>query len=381
MPINVFNIYDFGAAGDGFTDDTVAISQALTRAIDKDGVLEIPPGKFLWKFPSNWALGEKQLSIKGYGPNVSRLLFGVAGGPSFNLAQYGIHQPYGINIQDIGLYPTVPAAGTALKISHGNPTSSNEHFTTPVILRNVIAASNDDTWWSDGIDLTACWEPTLTDVIVSGNAARGVWNNMGGVGIRLNRMCVNATLTNVKMNFWGVGLQAHADQGFNTEGTFCSNCSMVAVKRGVWLKGNPNVGAGRISTLTWMGGLIENRVGGVTGGSAAFHLENIYTALINGVQCITETIDKNVEYTYGFCLQDCGGVIINACDINAYTHGVLTTGASHAISVANNTFTNTAAQVVFNEGTYDSRSYGNVRFNGDISEVDHDGRNKIGFYS
>lgn len=381
MPTHVYNPLDFGAAGNGLTDDTIAISQALTRAIDNEGVLEIPPGKFLWANPSSWAIGNKQLSIKGYGPNVSRLLFGHAGGPSLNLAQNGIHQPYAVNIDGVGLYPIVAGAGTALRISHGNPSSSNEHFVSPVIIRNVVAGSDDDRWWSNGIDLTACWNPVLTDVTVSGNAARAVWNNMGGVGVRLNKMCVNARLTNVAMNFWAAGLLAHADEVHNTEGIFCSNCTMVAVKRGVWLKGNPNAGAGRISTFTWQGGLIENRVGGVVGGSAAFHLESIHTALINGVQCITESITANVENTYGFCLQDCGGVVINTCDINAYTHGVLTTGASHAISVANNTFTNVAEQVVFNPGTYDSRSYGNVRFNNVISEVDHDGSNKIGFYS
>lgn len=368
MPTHVFNPIDFGAIGDGLTDDTVAISQALTRAIDKDGVLEIPPGKFLWKFPSNWALGEKQLSIKGYGPNVSRLLFGVAGGPSFNLAQYGIHQPYGINIQDVGLYPTVPAAGTALKISHGNPTSSNEHFTTPVILRNVIAASNDDTWWSNGIDLTACWEPTLTDVIVSGNAARGVWNNMGGVGVRLNRMCVNATLTNVKMNFWGVGLQAHADQGFNTEGTFCSNCSMVAVKRGVWLKGNPNVGAGRIHTLQWMGGMVENRVGGVHGGSAAFHIENTWGVSIQGCQMIPETTECP-ETTYGVVVQDCKNVMIGGCDINAYHKGFYTTGECSGLIVCGNSFVHCETPVTFNAGVTASVAKNNINNDGVLADI------------
>ena len=43
----VFNIKDFGASGDGVTDDTNAVLRAISNCTVNSGVLYIPTGKFV----------------------------------------------------------------------------------------------------------------------------------------------------------------------------------------------------------------------------------------------------------------------------------------------------------------------------------------------
>lgn len=373
MTKNVFNPYDYGADGNGITNDTNAVNNALAAAIDNEGVFYVPPGRFrvngFRQDASVVSLG--QLSIRGEGSNVSRILMNGANGLNLTFDQLGIHQPFGLNMSDIGFYPIGPC-GTAFSMSYGDPEATSEHFGPSLVMRNVVFASNEHDlgYWSNGVDLTSVWNPTLTDVFISGTAARGVWGDMCGVGLKLNRMDVNAVLNNVKTNFWKTGIQAHGTN-HNTEGIFATNCTMVGVHRGVWIAGNPeaNPKAPRISTLTWVGGMIENRFSkGVKGGLAAFHFERVWNASIIGCAMLPDTINC-LEPSYGVIAQDCNDVAVNGCGINAYHHGVLTTGECSAIVATGNMFTNTPSPVTFNQGCVNSRAAANVRNNGVIPDI------------
>lgn len=367
---------DFGAKADGLHDDSAAINAAIEAAILRQGSVELPPGRYLWTQPGDFLIRRNQLAIVGRSPNVSRLIVPGNNGPRFVLEQDNIHQPFGLHLEGLSFCALgAMGSGTALRVTAGRPVASNEHYDSPLRIRNVSVRSSSGGWWSNGIEVEGVWNPLLQDVFISGNSCGMDWNAMRGAAVNLRGMCVNAHLDNVRANFWAEGIKVHAES-HNTEGIFCSNCSMVAVKRGVWLRGNPAAGAGRISTFTWHGGLIENRVGGVKGGSAAFHLEHVWTALIQGSQMITETMET-LEETYGVIPQDCHGVVVTGCDINAYKKGVFTTGACRSINVHGNTFTNCPTQVEFTPGTTNSRSAGNTRTNNAPVEFDHTGANAI----
>jgi hypothetical protein len=43
----IFNIRDYGAVGDGTTDDTVAVLEAISKCMVNGGVLYIPSGTFV----------------------------------------------------------------------------------------------------------------------------------------------------------------------------------------------------------------------------------------------------------------------------------------------------------------------------------------------
>lgn len=374
----VFNIKDFGAVGDGYHDDHPAIQSALLCAIGCSGALYFPPGMFLCPNPITYPENSAKISFFGDGANVSTLYFQNCAGIDLSFSQNGQQQPYGLTMRNIGLR-ALGKCGTAIRVSYGAPPTTNDHNQPSLTLSNVQVMSDGEGSWDNGIDIEGAWNPLLENVWASGDSCGGNWNAMRGVGVNLRGMCVNAHLSNVRTNFWAVGLQAHSTDGRNTEGIFCNNCSMVGVKRGVWIKGDPLAPAPRISTLTWTGGLIECRVGGVTGGSAALHLEHVWTALISACQMITETISLNVENTYAVTLNECHGVVVTACDMNAFIFGLATVGACEAINTNGNTFTNTAVQTVFNAGTIRSRSYGHTLVNVDKQEWDPTGVNMIGW--
>ena len=47
LPKPVFNVFDFGAKGDGVTDDTDAIQQAINACINRSGTVLLHNGTFL----------------------------------------------------------------------------------------------------------------------------------------------------------------------------------------------------------------------------------------------------------------------------------------------------------------------------------------------
>lgn len=67
--LGVFNVKDYGAVGDGTTDDTTAIQAALDAAAAAGGgVVEVPTG--LYKFTSSLTVGE-QITLRGRGYAIS----------------------------------------------------------------------------------------------------------------------------------------------------------------------------------------------------------------------------------------------------------------------------------------------------------------------
>ena len=373
-----FNVYAYGAIGDGTHDDSAAIQAALEAAAAVSGSLYIPAGRFRISRPVGLLGLQSQVAIRGDGPNVS-VLVAYDGTDVLRLGfeQLGATQPWGLNLSDVG-FQAVGRAGTAITVSYGNPEMTSDHYRPSTVLRSVIVSSDQFGSWSNGINITAAWNITFSDVFISGDSAGGDWNAMSGHGIQLNRFCVNAHFSNVRCNFWAAGFFYHAEDGGNTEGIFFSNCSFIGTKRGVWITGDASAPAPRVSTMTWTGGLIECRVAGVEGGSAAFHLVNVWTALITGVQMIAETL-PTTHTTYGIFADNCAGLVVTGCDVNAWHYGLFTVGECRALNSHGNTYTNCETQNCFNHGTVASRSFGHVLFNNAANDQDHAGVNKLGF--
>jgi hypothetical protein len=381
--MTVFNIKAYGAAGDGVADDSANIRSAFEAAAAVNGAVYIPAGDYLCRSAIDLAELSSRFSVFGDGPNVSSILAKGCDGIRLAFEQDNGQQPYGVVMRGFGV-KAIGDAKRAIAISYGQPEVTNDHYRPAVTLTDMTIESGNAGSFANGVLLEGAWNPRVRNLFISGSAAHAQWNNLAGVGLELRGMCVNAHLADVTCNFWKTGLQAHGSAAGNTEGIFATNCSMVGVQRGVWIKGAPAVGAGRISTLTWTGGMIEGRFKGVkeANGKAAFHIEHVWTALITGAQMISDTIETD-GLSYGVVPQDCHGVVVTGCDINAFNRGVLTTGSCRGISVHGNTFTNVANQVHFTQGTSRSRSYGNVCVNNAPAEFDDNihgnDRNRMGW--
>jgi hypothetical protein len=224
----------------------------------------------------------------------------------------------------------------------------------------------------------------MTDCFISGGSFGGSWNNLSGRGIALHRSCVNSHFVNCQCNFWATGF--HYDTGLgpndhNTEGLFFSNCSFVAVLKGVHITANPNYLIGtvpvpRVSSFIWNGGIIELRSIGTPGGSAAFHLVRVNEIMINGTMMLNDTVDLT---SYAIFADACNTMSVVGCNVYSFTYGYLTTGTCRAVVTSSSTFVNCVTQVVYSPDTTESRSFGHVRFNTAASEVDQNGSNKMGW--
>lgn len=335
------NAKDFGLVGNGIADDTNAFLDMHGEAQLQRRAIYLPYGEYL--IADDLSLScDAPVVIYGDSQQASRIMFDNCPGLLYNFYQHGIQQPVGISMRNLGLAAR-GACGNGLSISYGNPTTTNDHYRGAVNLRDVAIESNDQGHWNGGLKLDGVWNATLDNVYASGNPCGGVWNDMAGSGLSLEGLCVNLKASNCRFNFWATGVYAHGIT-HNHEGLFFSNCSMVAVKRGVWVKGNPEYMAGsmpapRIHTFNWMGGMIENRCNGVTGGLAAFHLEHVWSSAIIGCQMITDTLET-LENSYGVIAQNCKRIMVQGCEINAYTFPIANTDVAEENVATGNTFPN-----------------------------------------
>jgi hypothetical protein len=341
------NARDFGLVGNGLADDTNAFRDMHGESQLQRRAIYLPYGDYL--ITDDLSLScDNPVVVYGDSQQASKLLFDGCPGLLYNFYQHGIQQPVGLVMRHLGLSAR-GGCGTGLSIGYGNPAVTNDHYRGAVNLRDVAIESSDQGHWIGGVKLDGVWNATLDNVYASGDPAGGVWNNMAGSGLSLEGLCVNLKATNCRFNFWATGVYAHGIT-HNHEGLFFSNCSMVAVKRGAWVKGNPEYMAGntlapRIHTFNWMGGMIENRFTGVTGGLAAFHLENVWSSSIVGCQMITDTL-ATLEASYGVIAQNCQRVMVSACEINAYQYAIATTGESGGHCFRDNAIANCSSGVV-----------------------------------
>ena len=374
----IFNVRNFGATGNGYTPDTAAIQSAVMAALASNGAVYFPPGQYLITAEIFFPTTAARIAFFGDGSNVSVIYTKECAGLNLNFAQNGAQQPYGATIRNLGIR-ALGQCPLVIRVSYGQPEVSNDHNQPSLTISNVLVASDGEGSFLDGILIEGAWNPTLENVFISGDSHGGNWNELAGTGLELRGYCVNAHLTNVRTNFFQTGLMAHGTAAGNTEGIFCDNCSMVGTQRGVWIKGAP-LGTGRISTFEWRGGLIECRFTGVgeQHGKAAFHFERLWTGIVSGCQMLGDTIATQ-GISYGVIPQECHGIVVSACDINAFNQGVFTTGDCRGINVNGNTFTNVSRQVAFTNGTISSRSYGHTLVNDTPSELDQSGKNKMGF--
>jgi hypothetical protein len=420
----VFDVTKFGAVGDGSTNDYAAISSALTAALASDGTLYFPQGRYRINTALSFSNATHNITLKGDGPNVSVIVVGATGvnGVNFNFDQVGGGQPYGLVIEDLGFACTVAPAGTAIVVS-ANPGSggvSNEHQLPTVTIRNThvrsdYANSGGQYTWSNGVDITDCWNVCMTDCYLSGSAAGNVWTNLTGKGIALHRSCVNSHFLNCHCNFWATGFfydTGSGDDDPNTEGLFFSNCSFVAVRRGVSITGNANatinagnpvtagsfvagkrykivsagttnftaigapnnnvgtyftatgVGAGtgtaylrsydvaRVALLSWTGGLVEMRAA-----IAGFDLDHVEGILVTGMEIIHNEPSGTL---YGIRCSTCSDAAIRGVEFFAIDYGIFTTNTCKAVSASGCVFRGGTTHTTFGSGTTESTSYGHV---------------------
>jgi hypothetical protein len=233
---NYLNVKNFGAVGDGTTDDTAAIQAALnyvaanqkiTGSFYVGGSIYIPFGRY--KISSQLVFTGGSISIYGDGPFSSSLFWTAAGGISITL----ISNECRVNFTDLDLQAATSNAGTALSIVGVGAASSNFQN---AYLNNVYFWSDYGTsYWTKAIDFQDIWHFVLDSVFFKGATDPTYWGDF----VTLKGKSIDGRILNCYA--YGANRAVYVNSS-TLEGLRIDNCSFVAVNRGVYKptsSGNP----------------------------------------------------------------------------------------------------------------------------------------------
>lgn len=188
-----FSVIDFGATGDGTTDDTAAIQAAITAASVADGRVWIPRG--VYKVTSTITIASKHISIEGAGPNSTQISIPA----TFTLGGLGV-------FVFTSTYPNLPEMSKTqyavknLKIRFAQPdeaaTTNFVHYPYALYFDAVGAIE------IDSVTIECAWEAVnLTNS--SGGQINHLWYSAFSTGLNVDATANNLAVNDLKAWIFG----------------------------------------------------------------------------------------------------------------------------------------------------------------------------------
>ena len=227
---DIVSIKDFGAKGDGTTDDTSAIQDALDYAETLNCALFVPAGTYICSSAITYS-GSNNFSftIYGEGSYISQLVFtGATDGLVVTFADWrdGIFE-----IRNLGLFANYNGSTTALKVSCTTYTSSGT-AKGPTIDNVYVAhrpfsdaATNH---WTNGMYFKNIPHPCINNCWIQGSSDATPL----GIGIQFDDQVITPIVTNSHIYLWSKGIFV---DGTDTEGVHISDCQIIANYDGVYV--------------------------------------------------------------------------------------------------------------------------------------------------
>lgn len=244
-----YNVKNFGATGDGVTDDTAAIqgaANALTGA--GRGCLFFPDGRYIISAPIIVGNGSAytgtppapynaNFSICGSG-RLSAVIIQTtagAGGIYVNLTGGSNYAWNRAECFNLGLrVANGVTAGTALEFDYGVVPATSSEQPSGSVIHSVDIGRDDDTFsggWTDGILIENPWKFVAYDINIFGCDAGNVVPTTGaGSGIALQLIGgINVFIDKIYTSFFQTNIQLDGAGGFASQGVMISNVVAVAV--------------------------------------------------------------------------------------------------------------------------------------------------------
>ena len=327
---NTFNVKDYGAVGDGSTDDFNAIQNnciATARATLKPFCIYFPQGTYKCSQALSIVLANtgQAVCIKGDGPGVSQIYYsdpGSNGGLTINRAASGgtylTDAPF--TCSDLGFISNSAAGYPALTLTMTGTDAQNQGS---LITRCTFyqATNGGSTYFSYGIDILDWSQVNVTEctfnVLTAGIRVRGTNGATSGFGFSKNWH---------QGGSYGVKVDGTGALANRIEGVWITDCSFIDHTYAVWYK-NTNAGG----VLVVKGGQM---VPGTSGVGACIHAEQIYQVSISGVAIANDGSGSGawngIELGPG-----CNNAIVTGCQIIGANGGSLTI---QGVSVSNSSW-------------------------------------------
>jgi hypothetical protein len=232
-PINeklqeMVSVKDFGATGDGATDDTVAIQAAFNSA----------NGKALF-FPSGTYLCSNQITstgvsviVQGQGVNATRVVFNATlGGFAFTLDAQTSNVPpdqlyfCGLTIESRA---TVSSPALSAEWTTYQPNAQGSAWIKDL---NITRSNSATGSFTNGIKLNKCVSGFISDTVILGDDAR-----VSSIGINLVD-CISIKAKQVDVNRYATGASITKVVGAATEGFIFDGCTFYDVYKGIFVDG------------------------------------------------------------------------------------------------------------------------------------------------
>ena len=220
---DIVSVKDFGAVGDGVTDDTAAIQAAIDAFSATVGTVILPPGDY--KLTATVTKSANQnFTLRGSGNGVTRLICTGTHGLQFTPTSQNIR----LSLSDFDLVADKAAAGRALDIQYPAPTGL---VTPQVRIENIdVYGSSNSNYFDRGVSLLNASICFIENCLINGQGGNPT-TIPSAYGIYLEGT-FDVNIKNCRLTFWqsavyvydyaeGVSLQRvvveYSDHGFRKE--------------------------------------------------------------------------------------------------------------------------------------------------------------------
>jgi hypothetical protein len=243
------SVMDFGAAGDGTTNDTTAIQNAFTYAVSINAPIYVPKGTYLLTAAITVSSANR-INILGAGRR-NAILFWSSGASTRGLSVTYTNVITPPKITGLSLLTGATTGGTALLIT--GPEAASVTYLGPYVDDLEITAANANTsTWDIGIHFYTCWYICLSNVTIKGTTSDNVTFPMVA-GIKLTS-CQVTFMTNFTIIHSEAGiLEAASGVATHGEGFCFENFEIIGGLDGINLTADgvapgTNIGPGHINT-------------------------------------------------------------------------------------------------------------------------------------
>jgi hypothetical protein len=247
------SVKDFGAVGDGSTDDTTAIQAALDAAVASGKTLFVPSGSYKCSARIEVTSTSGQTcQITGENQYEAELFWTdtATDGGGISITYQDLQRPP--LVSDLSLYTQALGTGTALLIT--GPEAASSIYNGPIVIRLSVRGKDiESDCWDVNIHFYTAWYIKLDSVIINGlNEYGPVFNSSVGIKLTSCQVCYmtsfNIFHVDIAVEEAASGVASHG------EGFSFSNFELVGVNRGINLAADgvapgTNIGPGHINAF------------------------------------------------------------------------------------------------------------------------------------
>lgn len=224
------SVKDFGAVGDGVTDDTVAIQAALDAAEGAHTSLYFPAGVYICSNELTYS-STSDFSLRIYGDGAYQTGLKFTGATNGLVITYNEWRDGVLDIENIGIYAASSTALWALRVSATSYVSSASNkgcYVSNIAIGHEPSLAAATNYWSSG----GIYFDNMPHTQVTSSWIRGYNAGTSGVGIYLGDKCISPIIDGCNLYTWLKGVHA---VGEDVEGMHIQNNNFINNYDGLYI--------------------------------------------------------------------------------------------------------------------------------------------------